>query len=273
MEYIVTTKQQAVLIQLYKFRFGTADLLARSLDLKDGRYIYKRLEVLVGLGYIGKHYDKSYKLEGRPATYHLLPKAIAELKHHFKASGRKAALKTLRNAYKDRQASDEFISRKLAVFAIYNRLHALYGPNLNIWTGDQLNHEDYDYFPSPLPATYATLLPVGSRPRIRCFFILYLDDHTPFFVHVRRLQSYIEYVEEEEWQSATGSKLRGVLIVCESTGLLKRIRKKLAQLADGDETPRFCYTALQSVKDVTAEDDEIWQMIGKPLEVFGLKQI
>lgn len=92
-------------------------------------------------------------------------------------------------------------------------------------------------------------------------------------MHVRRLQKYIDYIEAEEWEDATSSKLRGVLLVCESTTLLKRIRKKLARIVDVDETPQFCYTTLQALKDSTAEDDEVWQMVGKPLEVFGLKDI
>lgn len=104
-------------------------------------------------------------------------------------------------------------------------------------------------------------------------FLNYLDDDTPFFVHVRRLQKYFEYVQAEEWEGATNSKLRGVLLVCESTSLLKRIRKKLANSVDEDETPRFCYTTLQALKDSASEDDEVWQMVGKPLEVFGLKDI
>lgn len=75
-----TNKQLAILKTLYIFRFGTTDLLARTLDLKDGRYIHARLEALVKNGYIGKNYDSSYKLEGRSATYYLLPKAFAALK-------------------------------------------------------------------------------------------------------------------------------------------------------------------------------------------------
>lgn len=55
--------------------------------------------------------------------------------------------------------------------------------------------------------------------------------------------------------------------------LLKRIRKKLAQVVDEDEAPRFCYTTLQAFKASTPEDDEVWQVVGKPLEVFGLKDI
>ena len=124
-----------------------------------------------------------------------------------------------------------------------------------------------------MPDAYLTIKPGGLRPRERCFYLNYLDEDTPFFVHVRRLQKLIEYVEAEEWEDATDSKLRGVLLVCESTGLLKRIRKKLAQLVDEDETPRFCYTTLQALENSTPEDDEVWQMVGKPLEVFGLKNM
>ena len=268
-----TSNQLAVLKLLYRFRFGTTDLLARALELKDGRYIHTRLEALVVQEYIGKNYDSTYKLEGRPATYYLLPKAFAALKKQHKASGKELSDKTLRNAYKDKEASNEFIARKLAVFTFYDKLRATHGSSLKFWTKDQLNFDKYDYFPQPKLDAYLTITPKGLRPRSRDFFLEYLDDDTPFFVHVRRLQKYIEYVQADEWEDATSSKLRGVLLVCESTGLLKRVRKKLAQLVDEDETPRFCYTTLRALKDSTTEDDEVWQMVGKPLEVFGLKDI
>ena len=223
--------------------------------------------------YIGKNYDSTYKLDGKPATYYLLPKAFAALKKQHKATGKELSDKTLRNAYKDKGASSEFIGRKLAIFTIYDKLRATHSPSLKFWTKDQLNFDKYDYFPQPKPDAYLTILPEGIRPRSRDFFLNYLDDDTPFFVHVRRLQKYIDYVQAEEWEDATSSKLRAVLLVCESTSLLKRIRKKLAQVVDEDEMPRFCYTTLQALKDSTPEDDEVWQMVGKPLEVFGLKNI
>ncbi|MGH7158115.1 MAG: replication-relaxation family protein [Candidatus Saccharimonadales bacterium] len=268
-----TSKQLAVLKLLYRFRFGTTDLLARALELKDGRYIHTRLEALVNQEYVGKNYGSSYKLDGKPATYYLLPKAFKSLKQQHKATGKELSDKTLRNAYKDKKASNEFIARKLAVFTTYDKLRAVYGQNLKLWTKDQLNLDKYDYFPRPKPDAYLSITPKGIRPRERCFFLNYLDDNTPFFVHVRRLQKFVDYVEVGEWEDATSSKLRGVLLVCESTSLLKRVRKKLAQSADEDEAPRFCYTTLHALKGSTPEDDEIWQMVGKPLEVFGVKDI
>jgi hypothetical protein len=65
--------------------------------------------------------------------------------------------KTLRNAYKDKEASKPFIARKLAVFTIYDKLRATHGQSLKFWTKDQLNFEKYDYFPKPMPDVYLTI--------------------------------------------------------------------------------------------------------------------
>jgi len=269
----ITKKQVAVLKQLYRFRFGTTDLLARALDLKDGRYIHMRLDALVKQEYIGKNYDSSYKLEGKPATYYLLPKAFAALKQHAQTEDKEVSLKTLRNAYKDKEASERFIAKRLAVFTIYDKLRAPYDESLGLWTKEQLNFDNYSHFPQPLPDAFITITPGGPRPRDRYFFLNYLDDETPFFVHVRRIQKYLDYIESGEWEDVTSTKVRGVLLVCESTSLLKRVRKKLAQIVDEDEVPRFCYTTLEALKRSTAEDEEVWQRLGKPLEVFGLRDI
>jgi len=98
-----TNKQLAVLKQLYRFRFGTTDLLARSLDLKDGRYIHTRLEALIAQEYIGKNYDSSYKLDGKPATYYLLPKAFAVLRKQHKATGKELSEKRLGTSTKTKK--------------------------------------------------------------------------------------------------------------------------------------------------------------------------
>jgi hypothetical protein len=175
---------------------------------------HTRLETLVSQEYIGKNYDSTYKLEGKPAIYYLLPKAFAALKQQHKTTGKELSLKTLRNAYKDKEASAPFIARKLAVLTIYDKLRTAHGTSLKFWAKEQLNFDKYDYFPKPMPDAYLTVIPEGTRPRERCFFLNYLDDDTPFFVHIRKLQKYIDYVEADEWEATTNSKLRGVLLCC-----------------------------------------------------------
>jgi SOS-response transcriptional repressor LexA len=60
---------------LYKFRFGSSDLIAKRFNKPSGKYVQKRLHILEDQGYIARRYDKSYKLQGKPAAYYLLPSA------------------------------------------------------------------------------------------------------------------------------------------------------------------------------------------------------
>ena len=137
--------------------------------------------------------------------------AVIGMVEKKKGTGQVAAVATKRaDASKDKEASEPFIAHKLAVFTVYDKLRPSYGTSLKFWTKDQLNFDKYDYFPSPTPDAYLTITPEGPRPRERCFFLNYLDDDTPFFVYVRRLQKYIDYVEANEWEDATSSKLRGI---------------------------------------------------------------
>lgn len=46
-----------------------------------------------------------------------------------------------------------------------------------------------------MPDAYLTITREGIRPRERCFFLSHLDDDTPFFVCVKRLQKLVDYVE------------------------------------------------------------------------------
>lgn len=147
-----TKKQLAVLKQLYRFRFGTSDLLARSLDLKDGRYIHMRLDASVKQEYIGKNYNSSYKLEGKPATYYLLPKAFAALKQHAETDGKEVSL----NAQKrlQRQRCLRTVRCQETSRIIYDKLRASYNKSLGFWTKEQLNFDKYSHFPQPLPDAF-----------------------------------------------------------------------------------------------------------------------
>ena len=72
--------QIAILELLYKYRFGSRQLLADSLGIKAGSSLHTRLEVLYQHGYIGKRLEKRLKLEGMPAAYHLTPKGLRLLR-------------------------------------------------------------------------------------------------------------------------------------------------------------------------------------------------
>jgi DNA-binding MarR family transcriptional regulator len=119
----LSKKQLAILYGLYRFRFGTDDLLANYLFNVSRQSMHDRLKVLCEKGYIGRIYNSSYKLAGRPASYHLLPKGIAVLKQL--QTGIKPAV--LRNIRKDSGASERFVSHCMNVFATYVAFKATCG--------------------------------------------------------------------------------------------------------------------------------------------------
>ena len=66
---LLNAGQCKILDSLYRFRFGTTDLLAGMLDMHSNRRLMQaRLRLLYEQGYIGRQYDRSYRLRGLFAT-------------------------------------------------------------------------------------------------------------------------------------------------------------------------------------------------------------
>ena len=70
----LNSEQLAVLDCLYKVRFSSSQQIAKYLLKPNQKTIQNKLQILEERGFIGKHYDKSYKLAGRAAEYFLTPR-------------------------------------------------------------------------------------------------------------------------------------------------------------------------------------------------------
>src|SRR5437667_6662229 len=66
-------EQVEVLQMLYRFRFASSEQIAQFQAKPGAKAIQKRLKILEDQGLIAKRYDKSYKLQGKPAAYYLTP--------------------------------------------------------------------------------------------------------------------------------------------------------------------------------------------------------
>jgi hypothetical protein len=258
--------QTTILELLYQFRFATSTLLTQHLKPTNRESLNSRLNILTKQEYIGRKYDKSYKLLGKPAIYYLLPKAFAVLKQQEDTSA-----KVLKNMYKDRQASDTFISHCLSIFAASNQLEAIYGGRVELFTKSELI--ELEHFPQPLPDAFISLKG-SNQPRARSkhFFLLILADDTPFFVNIRKIKQYFEYAEDNEW-GVTGKKLPALLAMCESQTLQKRLIKRVSSDPEDTEEARVYLTTHGQFQSVTAEDDRLWQLVSKPNALFSLSDI
>jgi hypothetical protein len=226
-------KQLDILALLYKFRFGTTELLAESLNMKDKSFIFRRLATLEEQDYIARHYDSSYKLHGQLAAYYLLPKGLRTLQTFRQPESLDD--KTIKNSYKDKNASRQFICNSLAIYRLHNRLTVQYD-KLQFFTKREL--ASYEYFPKPLPDAFLSL-DIGKETRR--FFLELIDISMPSFAIDKRLRQYIAYFDGDEWD-ATGLPFPTILIVCETESLEKRVQKQTVRALHKAEVDMLFYT-------------------------------
>jgi hypothetical protein len=241
-------EQIKVLALLYKFRFGSSELIARYLGRKRSTDIYRRLRILEDQGLIGKRYESSYKLQGKPAAYYLLPAGARKLQE---CRDTELSIKAI---YKDKTVSEQFVQHCLDILDINNQLKAQYGNSLRFFTKSQLNYEKYEHFPRPLPDAYIRLKTKDGENQ---FFLDIYHDSQPFFTAIRRTKQYINYSEEGDW-SVTNTDFPTILAVCESSSLKKRLRKRIVKLVDDswEEDMKF---ALTTKIELTNGQNIIWQ--------------
>lgn len=209
-------KQLSILNLLYKFRFGTTELFVQSNEsIVSKQFMNRRLRVLFEQGYIGRRYDGSYKLHGKPATYHLLSRGTKLLRDNperYNAG-------VLRNIARDKkvEVGEQFIQHNLGVFGAYTRYKHHYGDDLLFATKSNLHGRDN--FPKPLPDAYVALKSDKSK---HCF-LEYFEDSTQFFLTKKRIKYYFEFVEDNDLPKTRA--FPGIVFVCESDKLKEQVAK------------------------------------------------
>ena len=258
-------KQINTLKLLYKFRFATTYLIARSQGKNNERVVYSRLAILAAQEYIGRNYDSSYRLRGQHASYYLLPKAIHLLKVHPGINP-----KVLHNIYKDKTASSLFIDHSLSILAIYGQFREVYPSTFNFYTKSELTA--YDHFPKPLPDAYLTNTntAIGSTD----FMLDYYEETISFTVIRRRISQLIEHYESGEWD-VTETPYPKVLLVCGNSVLERRLQKHIARTLDSlGITDLMVYTTtLKALEAATDPEDQIWTEVFETEAALSLTNI
>jgi hypothetical protein len=249
--------QQAILKLLLKFRFITRQSIAKLFtNSHPGMDVYRKLQVLERRGLIAKRFDSSYRLLGKPAAYYLLPEGARRLQDDKQAVESKVRIKAI---YKDKSVSEQFIEECHDVFSIYAALRE-HDAGLKFFTKADLSHEDYEYFPQPLPDGYIKL-PDGKH-----FFMQIHHAHQPFFVATRAVKRYTDYFENGIWDD-TGTDFPVVLFAVDSVGIQKRLNKFISKNAEDIRI----YTALK--RDVLNGDGRIWRNADESEEAYSLKEL
>ena len=103
-------------------------MFAQYFGKKDRSFVFKRLSILLEQGLIGKRFEPSYRLLGKPAAYYLLPEGARMLKKHRDEDDTDEV--NIKAIYKDATVSDSFIRHCLSIFALYSQLMEQYEDGL-----------------------------------------------------------------------------------------------------------------------------------------------
>jgi len=258
----LNVSQVAILENIYRFRFGSSNLVANSLRLKSGKYIFRRLKLLVEHGYLERNFDSSYRIKGQPASYFLLPRAMRLLQKLGQQKG--LTDQAIKNSYNDKDVASGFIDHSLSVYAINNQLAMLY-PAIQQFTKREL--AIYKYFPKRLPDLYLSL---NVKNDTRRYFLDLIEITDKPFAINWQLGLMANYFQNGEWQ-AKGNPFPVILYVCETGELEKRIRRQVnaAVYKFGVEI-QFYTTTQNALMRSTQNDDEIWSSTTEPEKLVAL---
>lgn len=253
----LNNNQTQVLELLYKFRFSSSDIIAHYFGKPTGTFVFKRMKILEEQGYIARRYDGSYRIQGKPAAYYLLPDGARKLQEDKKVEESKSRIKAI---YKDKTVSEQFVQECLDVFSIYIALRSHY-PDIKFFSKADLGHEDYVYFPQPLPDAYIRLAN-GQQ-----YFLQVHQSHQPFFVVSRAITRYANYFESGEWDD-TYTDFPVLLFIVDSSPTQNRIHKLLRKQISGLKA----YTALKD-DVINSADGHVWHGADESDDVYSLDQL
>lgn len=236
----LSDKQLDVLKLLFRFRFGTTDLISEAQGGISRNSAHVRLTSLLDRGFITKKLDGRSRLQNKPAIYSLAAKGRKILSE----DPAKYSPKVINSIRANRNASDDFISHHLSLFSIFNVLNQ-HHKGLVFLTKSNLGAEKFDYLPEVKPDAFIYL------PQTKKYFFLYLlDGDSPDFAYVRRVAAVFEYEKSGKWEASSGEHLPAILLVCEKRRVETVMRKRFTRLAnDADSEMRFVTATLEGVLD------------------------
>jgi hypothetical protein len=258
--------QVAVLELLYKYRFGSRQLLASSLGVKAENGLYQKVEVLVKAGYVGKRFDKRLKLQGMPVGYYLTTKGLRALQalpdHNYIND------QAMRISYKDKTVSNDFIAHTLSVYEHTQSLTRQY-PGLKTFTRRDMSR--YDYFPEQLPDAFLSLRSDDPEQPHRYFFDI-VSDRTPRYVLDKRLANYAEFFESDIWEG-TGSALPVTLLLSEWSPAEKRIQRSVAAQLNQLDSEMRVFTSTTTALEQSDDNRAIWTDVTDTDELLSFEAI
>jgi len=247
-------KQIQLLQLLYKFRFVTAELVAKHKGIRRSA-VNNAFSILLDQELIARHYDNSYKIQGRGATYYLTPKALRLLRGSYKLNEN-----VFRTLLKNKRLSDGFIDDNLTIMAAYLKLREAYPGIFNIFTVSELG--DFDYFPEPKSSLYLSRKePVNGLPS-EYMLDIFRDNRK--FILKKRIDVYIEHYATGDWGEG---EYPTILLVCPDSRSEEYAQKYVESLLEDFD---FLTTTKSALLNKHSLETAIWTDVFNPEKLISL---
>lgn len=258
----LNAQQIRTLHALYWYRFCTSKQVVRVLGRTDPKAIQNKLKVLEEQQLIGKRYDKSYKLAGRPAEYFITPKGARALETARPGFTNEWANKSL---YKNKTVSDDFLKHCIAISDVSHKLRGVFGDSTKLAAYTRTYMIECQGYPTWLPDLRLEIPKRGGTPA-KHYFLDIWDGTKPFFVMVRKTQNYVKFREDGEWNQG---KFPAILAICEDTKSQKKLSRQMKRILNDawDDELVFATTTKHLFDDYTKPTDKIWSKIDPDGEV------
>jgi hypothetical protein len=250
----ITTKQQDILKLLYKYRFLNRIQIQALMGHKNNRRIAEWLKDLRDKQYVEWIYDGAdFAQKTKPAIYYLGLNGIRYLRTTDEYS-----LEELRKRYKESSRKPDFIDRCLLIAdcCLMLKSKTTSGTQYTFVTVSDYADPDSDY--SFLTELQPQLCFTKKTARNETAYLLEIFDPTsPRYMVKKRLNDYIEYLENGDWESETDDeKPPVILIACPTIAELayakRRTRKLLADIWD-DELPEDIHIRFATIDKLRSE--------------------
>lgn len=259
---VIKPTQIKVLVALYKYRFGSRQLLAELLDANPDT-MYRKLLVLIKHGLVAMRLEKRSKLYGIPAAYYLTPKGLKFLQTLPDYSYIDDAI--IKSSYRDKSVSESTVLHSLAVFKQILALKRQYPP-LKAFLRREIAR--FHYFPSTSPNAFLSLSNDSATNR---YFFDYIPSSLERKAFYQRVSAYIDFFDKGGWD-ATNTELPVLLYVAENASTehrIKRLVKGAVSQADSD----IDLTILTTTKRAIEQSDGqtlIWTDVNDPDELIAM---
>lgn len=244
----ITNKQRHILFLLYRFRFLTTHHIQHFLNHKNSNRSKTWLKDLTDKGYLQRIYSRTIAEINKPAIYFLGLKGKQELKKNKDCNKH-----LLDRVYKEHKKGRSFIAKNLFIADLYfTFLKRTLKEKSQLFFYSKTDLNLFKFLLEKLPDAYVAVEKEGKKTKR--FLIEVIDNNEPRYAIKIRIQEYIDYYEEGEWERNTKFPFPLILVICPDNKVKKYLIK---HVQDIEEDTLFYFLTREEI--ILQNIEKLWE--------------